>query len=391
MPIFWFDKAIGAARGLQAFLKPERGSTRSVLLGDERHQDKSENLKKDARQSWTSGRRKEIESKKQELHHKKQQFHKVRAEQQATKERPKIIDEHLKSIRGVQQEIFQLERELRAAEEGWEEAGPVTGALPDFLVIGVGKGGTTFLYHLLTQHPLVEPAVAKEPRFFDRLFEEGVEWYRRFFPRPRLKDGRRTITGEATPYLNHPLAPERVAQVVPQARLIALLRNPVDRAYSRYNQLVRHGLETRTFEEFVAVQRAWLETRTSEEIVEVQKRRLLETSQHGYRADVDDAAFGDLYKGVYVDHLLRWSEYFSKEQMLVLKSEDFFGSPAETLKPVLDFLGLPEWEPGTSQLQKKRNTREYEGMDPATRRRLEEYFEPHNRRLYEYLGKDFGW
>jgi hypothetical protein len=78
--------------------------------------------------------------------------------------------------------------------------------------------------------------------------------------------------------------------------------------------------------------------------------------------------------------------------MLVLKSEDFFENPKETLKLVLEFLGLPEWEPEPSQLENKRNAGRYEDdMDPATRRRLEEYFEPHNRRLYDFLGTDFGW
>jgi hypothetical protein len=75
--------------------------------------------------------------------------------------------------------------------------------------------------------------------------------------------------------------------------------------------------------------------------------------------------------------------------MLVLKSEDFFERPKETLKGVLDFLGVPEWEPEALEVRQK--GRYEQKMDPATRRRLEEYFEPHNKRLYDYLGKDFGW
>ena len=74
--------------------------------------------------------------------------------------------------------------------------------------------------------------------------------------------------------------------------------------------------------------------------------------------------------------------------MLVLKSEDFFERPQETLKPVLDFLDLPDWEPEAWESGQKHN---YERMDPATRRGLEEYFDPHNERLYEHLGTDFGW
>jgi hypothetical protein len=130
-------------------------------------------------------------------------------------------------------------------------------------------------------------------------------------------EGRRTVTGEVTPeYLTHPLAPRRMAEVIPQARLIAaLLRNPVDRAYSDYHRQARKERETRTFEEAMG------------------------------HASLDGAHSGFLSRSVYVDHLLRWSEFFSEEQMLVLKSEDFFVHPVDTLRVVLNFLDLPEWEP----------------------------------------------
>jgi hypothetical protein len=99
-----------------------------------------------------------------------------------------------------------------------------------------------------------------------------------------------------------------------------------------------------------------------------------------------------LSQSIYVDHLLRWSRIFSDEQMLVLKSEDIFEHPRKTLKLVVDFLDLPAWEPRGSELRKKVNKGKYEQrIDPAIRWRLEEYFEPHNRRLYEFLGVDFGW
>lgn len=276
-----------------------------------------------------------------------------------------------KSKKRVQQEIFQLKKEFRAAKKELRGARdradnlhdrPVlqtaveseTGALPDFVIIGGKKCGTTSLYHLLTQHPHVEPAASKELHYFDTLFDEGIEWYRRCFPAPRWENGRRTITGEATPYMTNQLAPERMAEVVPQARLISLLRNPVDRAHSDFQQVVRKGREPRTFEEAIEG----------------------ETSEY-------------LSRGVYADQLLRWSKFFSEEQMLVLKSEDFFERPADTLRLVLDFLDLPGWEPEASEI---RNRGAYtQKMDPTTRQRLEDYFEPHNRRLYEYVGVDFGW
>ena len=150
--------------------------------------------------------------------------------------------------------------------------------------------------------------------------------------------------------------------MVPQARLIALLRNPVDRTLSAYYHRLGNGQETKTFEESV---RAALE---------------------------GDPDSNRLSRNIYVDHLQRWSDFFSDEQMLVLKSEDFFERLRETLKVVFEFLDLPDWEPGASDLGDRLNKGGYEQkMDPATRQRLKEFFEPHNQRLYDYLGVAFGW
>jgi hypothetical protein len=318
-----------------------------------------------------SEQKKTIKSKKRELS-------RVKKELSAATGRAEIV-EHRKRRKRLEQEVFQLEREYRTAN-GRAADEPGVGALPDFLIIGAMKAGTTFLYNLLTRHPLVEHAAAKELHYFDNLIEEeGIEWYRRCFPRPRWEDGRRAISGEATPYLAHLRAPERAAQVVPEARLIALLRNPVDRAYSDYQQVARKNREPRTFEEVTAAKKT---------------RPLGEGGEPSEREDpaglADDPKY--LSRSIYVDQLMRWSTFFAKEQMLVLKSEDLFERPQETLKLILDFLDLPDWEPEAwGEVPKKRNKGKYEGMDPATRRRLEEYFEPHNKRLYEYLGVDFEW
>jgi sulfotransferase family protein len=351
LPVFPFNKAFGIARSVKAFLN-----------------------------------RKRIESKKQELSQ-------IRNELRAAKGRTER-QEHKKRKKSKKQEIFRLKNELRGPGERVEDAlagqttsqvvgEAETGALPDFVIIGAKKCGTTSLYRLLTQHPHVERAALKEPHYFLTHFDEGIEWYRRCFPPPRWKDGRRSITGEATPgYLYHPLVPERMAKVVPQAHLIALLRNPVDRAYSDYQQVARKGQEPRTFEEAV------------EEAMEVEKTHPLpqedETSEYPQRASFDDALYYEyLSRGIYVDQLLPWSRFFDDEQMLVLKSEDFFERELDTLKVVLDFLGLPDWEPEAWEIRKKGKYEQK--MDPVTRKRLEDYFGPHNRRLYEYLGVDFGW
>ncbi len=336
MSIFRFDEVIGRVRG---------GKVLPLLL------------------------REKLISKR--LRTKRQELHQIKNNLIHTEDRQKRF-EYKKRKKRVQQEIFWLDNDLRRAAEEWSSGAlrgrqafqgaskSTTGAMPGFLIIGARKCGTTFLYDLLTRHPCVEPAAKKELHYFDILFEEeGLEWYRRCFPAPRWKDGRMTITGEATPYLDAShVVPQRVARVLPRARLIALLRDPVDRAYSDYQQARRKGREPLTFEE----------------AIEAEKTQTLAGRQY-------------LYRSTYVHHLLRWSKYFGEEQTLVLKSEDFFERAQGTLERVLDFLDLPNWEPEASE---KRNKGKYEPeMDPATRQQLEEYFEPHNKRLYEHWGVDF--
>jgi len=175
----------------------------------------------------------------------------------------------------------------------------------------------------------------------------------------------------------HPEVPERMAKVLPEARLIALLRNPVDRAYSQYHHQVRNGTETLSFEEAIEAEEARL------------RKERDEATGEGRYAGLNHRHFSYLPRGIYADQLARWMRLFGEERLLVLKSEDFFERPRASLKRVLSFLDLPDWEPDASWRVSKKAS--YEDMDPAIRRRLEEFFEPHNRRLYELLFTDFGW
>jgi hypothetical protein len=379
LPISRFDKALGVARKVKAFLSSGGANPSSATPGTERRfegREKRAEKRKSPRQRKSRHKkrlRSEIRSKEWELLQIKEELRaaKCRAEH----------NEHLKRKQRIKQVLFRLERELRTAKE--EATGAhVMGALPDFVIIGAQKCGTTSLYDLLTQHPLVERAASKELHFFDNLFDEGVDWYRGNFPQPKWKDGHKTITGEGSPnYLFHPLAARRMAEIIPQARLMVLLRNPVDRAFSHYQMMVRRGFEPLSFEEALEAEGARVRVRTN---------KLLEADYYG---SLERQRFSYLSRGIYVDQLLRWSESFSDEQMLVLKTEDFSEHPRETLKSIPDFLGLPDWEdwePETWELRKKGGKYEQK-MDPTTRQRLEEYFDPHNRRLYDFLGVNFGW
>src|SRR5207248_7427804 len=130
--------------------------------------------------------------------------------------------------------------------------------LPDFLIIGTQRGGTTSLYRYLKAHPCIGATSNKDLHFFDRRFHKGLSWYRSHFPtkleKAYAEQLRRLtlVTGEASPsYLFHPHAPKRVAQVLPHVKLIVLLRNPVSRAYSQYHHAVELGFETLSFAEAI--------------------------------------------------------------------------------------------------------------------------------------------
>jgi sulfotransferase family protein len=358
------------------FLNLQGGLTRGAVPDLEHHGEQAEKLRnvKKGQQKRLKRQAQQMKEQAESLRYERDRNHKLRI----TLRRQRLEISQLRNELNVIHELVDNAQDVSSAPQ--VSGKPEIGALPDFLIIGAHKCGTTSLYHLLTQHPYVEPAPVKELHFFDRpeRFDKGIEWYRRCFPPPRWKDGRRTITGEATPYyLFHPHAADRIAEMLPQAKLIALLRNPVDRAYSHYHMQRRLGHETSSFEEAVEAEKARLQHGEKE------------SSEHERYSSVSHDPSNLLARGIYVDQLLRWSRFFDDEQMLVLKSEDFFERPADTLKLVLDFLDLPEWEPPAWEIH---NKGDYEQkINPATRRWLEEYFEPHNKRLYEYLGVDFGW
>ncbi len=270
----------------------------------------------------------------------------------------------------------------RRAYEAYLHATASARALPAFLIIGEAKCGTTSLYDDIVRHPDVLPAYKKEIHFFDFRFGKGLNWYRAHFPytwRTHQHRGpRRVITGEASPYyLYHPHAPRRIKDALPQAKSIALLRNPVDRAYSHFQHEARKHRERRLFEEALAQEPQRLES---------ERQRMLE-NEHYY--SVDHRRRWYLARGIYVDQLTHWLRYFDRSQLLVIKSEDYFQSPEAVFETVLRFLELPTWKP---QSFAKRNTGGYQQkLEPVLRRRLADYYGPHNRRLAEFLGVDFHW
>ena len=238
---------------------------------------------------------------------------------------------------------------LRAhALDAIRQFGQLTASLragPDYLVIGAKRGGTTSLARWLLEHPDVSSLFpSRETRkgtyFFDVNYSRGEDWYRSHFPtKARLelqtkRKGRPVLIGEATPYYLHSIhAAERAYEAAPKAKIIALLRNPVDRAFSHWTERTRNGVETLAFEAALAAE--------PERLAGEESRMLADPSYVSFAHQ----HFSYIDQGRYVYGLSRWLDAFPAEQVLVLRSEDMYADPGKIFGQVLEFLGLPSYEP----------------------------------------------
>jgi len=281
-----------------------------------------------------------------------------------------------------------------ARQRGWNLLRKVTSPfriLPNFLIIGVSKGGTTSLFEYLIQHPDIEPPLQKEVNYFNnnRLVGIvgvgkwlGLPWYKSVFPtvfekyKHRVKYKRKLITGEATTHYifnGNKKTPARVRRLMPSVKLIALLRNPIDRAYSHYQMLVNEGKEPLVFEDAIKCV-----------LTPKNKRKKLFFSQGLNQRH----SYSYLARGLYVDQLIQWEKFFPKKQFLILKTDELNFNPQRIVNRVFRFLGIPEYD--LADLT-KHNVGSYPEMSPDTRKMLIEYFRPYNERLGQHLNTKFDW
>jgi Sulfotransferase domain len=255
--------------------------------------------------------------------------------------------------------------------------------LPDFIIAGAQKSGTTSLWAYLSEHPEVEPPMTKEMSFFDVNFHRGLNWYRMHFPldigaRPSDGESAKHLTGESTAYyMFHPLAPARIAQTLPETKIILLLRNPVSRAFSHYQLKLRRRQETLTFEEAI--------DKEAERLAGEEEKIIADPR---YYSEAHDR-FSYLARGLYLEQVRRWQQFFPPAQLLILESNEFFHETGQVFDRVLDFLGLARWQP--QEFGNRFPGNYTDKMSDATRRRLVEYFAPHNERLYAHLGTRYDW
>lgn len=268
----------------------------------------------------------------------------------------------------------------RNIRNDWRLASAPLRMLPSFVVAGETKCGTTTLYRFMTRHPGILPADVKEPNNF---IEYGASplFCRQHFPLRatamlrRLREPR-VITGEASAeYLSKARVPEAVAAVVPDAKLIVMLRDPVRRALSDYQMMKKAGREP---EEFAVCMRSgirWLSDPSLSRLVDI-----------AARADLPPLRY--VTKGCYARSLEPWLKLFPRDRFLFLLSEDFFKDPAAVYRQVFRFLGLRDVDVGPVDALRKG---EGGALDPALESELRAFYAPHNRTLAELTGLDVNW
>jgi hypothetical protein len=269
--------------------------------------------------------------------------------------------------------------------------------LPDFLAIGAQRSGTTSLFQVLRRHPEIFMPDVKEVNFFfhDNHYRRGVDYYRSVFAEA---PARARAVGEASPgYICKPGVARRIHELLPEVKLVAVLRNPVDRAYSQYWDNRRFLAEPLSFEQAMDV-------------------ALTPDYRHGKR--------GYFSRGVYIEQLANYLELFGREQLLVLIFEDLKQDPEATFERCFEFLGVepgfrcPEmtqasnsamtWDNPVHAFFLEHNRyqryvprhwikqacrgplvkRRYSAMSAEARERLLAFYRPYNRRLEEFLGRE---
>ncbi len=258
--------------------------------------------------------------------------------------------------------------------------------LPSFLIVGAQRSGTTSLYRALSQHPLIlKPVLHKGVHYFDVAYDRGLQWYQAHFPlraraaRLARRYGRRPQAFESSPYyLFHPLAGSRIAWDLPGVKLIALVRDPVERAFSAHAHELARGFETEP-----SFARA----------VELEEERLA-GAQDGLRAAPHSTSHAHrhhayLARGRYAEQLARLEPLVGRDRILVLDSGRFFGEPEIVYDRVLEFLGLPHI--GDPVFERHNAQPRPAPMPGSLRRELAGRFEESDALLVRWLDAEPSW
>lgn len=247
--------------------------------------------------------------------------------------------------------------------------------LPDFLIIGAQRSGTTSLYYYLSQHPDTQLIFPKEVHYFDLNYKKGLLWYKNHFP----VTGRRKITGEASPYyIFNPYVAKRAHTVLPQAKIIILLRDPAERAFSHYKMNVRNGIEPLSFEEAIDKE----SDRLQEDLLKMHRDEFYVGENH--------RRYSYINRGFYDEQLKIWLQYYSLEQMMIIKSEDFFQNTEKVVKQVFEFLEIKSNNVNDIDYRNK-NKGLLTELNEVSKIKLKSLFAKHMAKLTQLAGNGFCW
>lgn len=250
---------------------------------------------------------------------------------------------------------------------------------PDFMILGAAKAGTTALFHILNQHSLLRSASPKEVYFFSReswYSPKNLPQYHEHFPLP-IQISRKIKLFEATPsYLSHPYVAQRLHQYQPDLKLIVMLRNPEQRAFSHWT--MRHHLFGQRIDSPLGMESPGPDPRSFTEAIGEDMLNL-ETSTY------PNDQFSYVKRGIYCDQILTYLQYFDRSQMLFVESDALLKRFEETVPQILSFLGVPyeSLRLSVANTAAKNEKAKYE-QDIQD---LRKFYKPHNERLYSLLGR----
>lgn len=247
---------------------------------------------------------------------------------------------------------------------------------PGYLVVGTKRGGSTSLADWIAEHPRVGPCgTGKGTHYFDIHHGRGRRWYDAQFP--RVEEGYE-LTGESSPYyMFHPSAPAWIAAELASVKVIACLRDPVERAFSHHAYEVARGHETETFERALDLEPERLEGE-ADRLAADPTYPAHHWRYHAY-----------LRRGHYAEQIATYQQLLGPSRVLVVQSETLFAFPDAQMQRVFDFLDLPAYDDPTRRALNAGRPRG--AMSSATRARLEAYYRPLNAALYSLPGVDLRW
>lgn len=257
---------------------------------------------------------------------------------------------------------------------------------PDFVIAGAQRCGTTSLFRALAKHPAMMSNVldAKGIHYFDTSYQQNDAWYFAHFPSQAERDshaakvGQQAVVGEASPYyLYHPAGAERMAQAIPDTKIIVLLRNPVKRAISHHLHMVWEGHETEEdLEKALDLESTRLEG--IEQKLLADRTFVSRPHQH----------YSYLARGHYAEQLERLYAHFDRKNVLVMATETLISDSKSSLATIQSFIGL---EPDPSIDLEKRNASSKFEPRPETLTRLENEYSESNKRLRSVVDIDIPW